>query len=156
MKGILLGLTISLLASGIASAKTISEHQNRCEKQFDKFPEMVSCLSNSIKSDSDYDSDPEAKLYAAQARSLAAKVKRKAMHDEDAALELQEKYIAMNNRYRASMERKDDSLMSVIKDRMRQAPAIQQQQNTIIVPQQQKKNCNSPGGPINYQCIYAQ
>lgn len=145
-----------ILAPGISSASTIASYKSKCEAQFDKFTEMAACLSKSIKSDDDYASDPDAQLYAAQANSLAGKVKRKEMHEEDAALELQEKYIAMNDKYSKSLERKDDSFMSVIKDRMRKAPPIQQQQNTIIAPSVQQKNCTPAGGPINYQCIYAQ
>lgn len=148
-------IAIGFFTPVFASATSIADYQSKCEKQFGKFPAMAACLSSSIKSDDDYANDLDAQLYAAQANSLAAKVNRKAMYEEDAVLELQEKYIVMNDKYRKSLERKDDSFMSVIKDGMRKAPAVQQQ-NTIVAPQQQQKNCTPAGGPINYQCIYGQ
>lgn len=120
--------------SGIASAASIAEYQNKCEQQFNKFTEMVSCLTSSLKSDSFYATDPDAKLYVAQANSLAGKVKRKSMYEEDAVLVLQQNYTDMNNRYQAaqSAEQKDNSFISIIKDRLRNGNAPRQNQTTII------------------------
>ncbi|SUW64155.1 Uncharacterised protein [Buttiauxella agrestis] len=132
MKKILIVATFYLPVA--VSAASIAEYQNKCEQQFNKFPEMVSCLTSNIKSDSFYATDPDAKLYAAQANSLAGKVKRKSMYEEDAVLELQQDYTDMNNRYQAkqSAEPKDNSFISIIKDRLHNGNAPRQNQTTII------------------------
>lgn len=133
MKNIVMAATLFSF-SGIASAASIAEYQNKCEQQFNKFTEMVSCLTSSLKSDSFYATDPDAKLYVAQANSLAGKVKRKSMYEEDAVLALQQNYTDMNNRYQAaqSAESKDNSFISIIKDRLRNGNAPRQNQTTII------------------------
>lgn len=134
-------------------ASSIAEYQASCEKVFKEFPAMTSCLSEKIKSDSSYSSDPDARLYVAQANSLAGRVKRNEMHEKDAALELQEKYNFMNDRYRKSLQPKDNSFISSVKERLRHQRSPQQQQNIIITPNV-KKDCTTDGGPINYNCIY--
>lgn len=132
MKKILIAAALFLPVT--ASATSIAEYQRNCEQQYDKFTNMVTCLTSRLKSDSFYATDPDAKLYAAQANSLAGKVKRKTMYEEDAVLALQQNYTDMNNRYQAaqSAEPKDNSFISIIKDRLRNGNAPRQNQTTII------------------------
>ncbi|MDR1842301.1 MAG: hypothetical protein LBR63_00760 [Citrobacter amalonaticus] len=94
-----------LLSSSFAfSANSVSEYQYRCERQHERFVDMVDCLSRSVKADSyTYDSK-QARLYIASANRLAAKVKRGQMYEEDAVLELAEVYRRADNDYRAMNE----------------------------------------------------
>lgn len=154
MKALL--FVIGIIVPSIASAASIADYQSVCEKQFDKFTEMASCLSKKAKSDDLAYSSQQAKIYIATANSLAGKVRRGEMHDEDAALALQEKYAALNNDYLASNSKKSPDIASAIKEKLKQAPQLNQQQQTIIITPEQKKNCYTPNGPINYSCIYGQ
>ncbi|OCJ30577.1 hypothetical protein [Serratia sp. 14-2641] len=154
MKALL--IAFGILAPSIASATSIADYQSDCEKQFDKFTEMASCLSKKVKSDDLTYSSPQAKIYVATANSLAGRVRRGEMHDEDAALALQEKYATLNNEYLSANARKSPDIASSIREKIQQGQRTQQQQQTIIIAPEQKKNCYTPNGPINYSCIYGQ
>ncbi|ALX96058.1 hypothetical protein AV650_22055 [Serratia fonticola] len=152
----LLVIAFGFLVPGVASAVSIADYQSTCEKNFDKFTEMASCLSKSVKADDLTYSSPQAKIYVATANSLAGRVRRGEMHDEDAALALQEKYATLNNEYLSANTRRPPDVASSIREKIQQGQRTQQQQQTIIIAPEQKNNCYTPNGPINYSCIYGQ
>lgn len=57
----------------------------------------------------------------------------------------------MNNRYQAaqSAEPRGNSFISIIKDRLRHAPVVQQQQTTIVTQQPQPQKKLHPSGWTN-------
>ena len=153
MKKIILPL---LMLPLVASAASISEYQKGCEKQFDKFPDMASCMTKKVRADDFVYSTSQARLYVATATNLAGKVRRGEMYDDEATLALEEKYNELNAQYVSQVkESQQNPVSSFIKNRLGQPRPGGTQQQTIIIEQQTEKECSdgSNGGPIDYFCM---
>src|SRR5687768_11325973 len=91
------GLIIFIFLQGCA---TVATHQNNCEKQYSKFPAMVSCLKRSIKSDinlqTSFNNDL-INLYLSYADVLRTKVIDGKRSEEDARLALASFYANIVN-----------------------------------------------------------
>lgn len=153
----LIWLTLLLPLSAVSAS--ISEYQRVCEKQFDKFPDMASCMTKKVRSDDFVYSTPQARLYVATATNLAGKVRRGEMYDDEATLALEEKYNELNAQYVSQVkESQQNPVSSFIKNRLGQNNSSGNQQQTIVIEKQKEKKCSngSNGGPIDYHCIYGQ
>lgn len=139
-------VTASFTAHG-----SIFSHQFQCEKDYPKFGDMVKCLNVKIMNDESLNSDPPTRTYMALAKSLAAKVDRKQIHEDEAVLALQEKYNEINAEFQARNKPEENKFKSFVKERLRNAPAVNQQPQ-VIISNNQPDNCYSPNGPINYFC----
>lgn len=143
-------LGIILAAASFSSSATVYSIQSQCERDYPKFTEMVNCLSTNIMRDNNLRDDQEARTYVATAKNLAGKVQRKQIYEDDAVLQLQEKYNRMNAAYQAGLAPpvKQDGFTSFIKKRLQDGPS----QRIIIRQDRGSENCSSPNGPINYLC----
>lgn len=115
-------------------ASTANGYQADCERQYPKFTEMVACLDKKISSNQFLSREPKPKLYLLTAKDLSSKVASGSITEDQARLQLQTRYVEIGQIG---------------------APTAIQQQNIINTPQQ-KNNCTTAGGPINYYCLYAQ
>jgi len=121
MKKIILGLILLPFASFSAS---IADMQRECEKMFDKFPDMASCVTRKVKSDDFVYSSPQARTYVATAVNLSGKVRRGEMFDDEAALALQEKYNQLNTEYVNDVKTAQDPFGTYLKKRLDNAGKI--------------------------------
>lgn len=134
----LIAVALLLALSGCSAVKdrasTVNGYQADCERQYPKFIDMVSCLDKKISSNYFLSREPKPKLYLLTAKDLASRVTSGVITEDQARLQLQTRYVEIGQIG---------------------APTAVQQQN-IIVPPTQGKNCTTPGGPINYYCQYSQ
>lgn len=115
-----------LMLPFVASAASISEYQKSCEKQFDKFPGMASCMTKKVRSDDFVYSTSQARLYVATATNLAGKVRRGEMYDDEATLALEEKYNELNAQYVSQVkESQQNPVSTFIKKRLDHAGTVQ-------------------------------
>ncbi|RSB60331.1 hypothetical protein EGT71_19595 [Atlantibacter subterranea] len=121
MKKLWLGLILIPFASFSAS---IADMQRECEKLFDKFPDMASCVTKKVKADDFIYSSPQARTYVATATNLSAKVRRGEMYDDEAALALQEKYNQLNSEYVNQVQSAQDPVGTYLKKRLDNAGKI--------------------------------
>ncbi|MDA3131682.1 hypothetical protein [Atlantibacter subterraneus] len=121
MKKLWLGLILIPFASFSAS---IADMQRECEKLFDKFPDMASCVTKKVKADDFIYSSPQARTYVATATNLSAKVRRGEMYDDEAALALQEKYNQLNSEYVNQVQSSQDPVGTYLKKRLDNAGKI--------------------------------
>lgn len=109
-----------------AVSASISEYQRSCEKQFDKFPDMASCMTKKVRADDFVYSTSQARLYVASATNLAGKVRRGEMHDDEATLALEEKYNELNAQYVSQVkESQQNPVSTFIKKKLDQAGTVQ-------------------------------
>lgn len=121
MKKMLLCLILMPLTTFAAS---IADMQRECEKLYDKFPDMASCVTKKVKSDDFVYSSPQARTYVATAVNLSAKVRRGEMYDDEAALALQEKYNQLNSEYVNDVQTAQDPVGTYLKKRLDNAGKI--------------------------------
>lgn len=121
MKKLLLCLAFMPLTTLAAS---IADMQRECEKLYDKFPDMASCVTKKVKADDFVYSSPQARTYVATAVNLSAKVRRGEMYDDEAALALQEKYNQLNSEYVNDVQTAQDPVGTYLKKRMDNAGKI--------------------------------
>lgn len=121
MKKMCLGLVLLPFA---ASSASIADMQRECEKMFDKFPEMASCVTKKVKADDFVYSSPQARTYVATAINLSGKVRRGEMFDDEAALALQEKYNQLNSEYVNEVKSTQDPVGTYLKKRLDNAGKI--------------------------------
>lgn len=134
----LIAVAMLLSLSGCSAVKerasTANGYQVECERQYPKFTEMVACLDKKISSNQFLSREPKPKLYLLTAKDLSSKVASGSITEDQARLQLQTRYVEIGQIG---------------------APTAVQQQSIINAPQQ-KNNCATAGGPINYYCLYAQ
>lgn len=124
---------ITVLIAGCAPIKqraaSVNGYQSECEKITKTFTEMVSCLDTKMSSNEYLSSQPAPKLYLLTAKDLSQRVSSGEIADSKARLELQRQYVEIGKSIR---------------------PRTNNTQNVII--NNQPRDCNSPGAPINYMC----
>lgn len=103
---------------------SIADMQRECEKLFEKFPDMASCVTKKVKADDFIYSSPQARAYVATATNLSAKVRRGEMYDDEAALALQEKYNQLNSEYVNQVQSAQDPVGTYLKKRLDNAGKI--------------------------------
>lgn len=105
---------------------SIADMQRECEKLFEKFPDMASCVTKKVKADDFIYSSPQARTYVATATNLSAKVRRGEIYDDEAALALEEKYNELNAQYVSQVkESQQNPVSTFIKKKLDQGGTVQ-------------------------------
>lgn len=89
-------LIFVLLVTGyVSGCASVGSYQADCEKQYSAFPDVVSCLKNSLAKDwrPGTTKDARIRLYLLKADQLSQKVQKGELSDLDARVALQELYV---------------------------------------------------------------
>lgn len=120
-----------IFATTNSYAYSIFYHQTQCERITEHFGEFVRCMDGKIKTDPDLCESSGARSYMATAKNLSARVDRKQLYEDEAALALQNKYDELNAKFQADNKPPENKFKKFVQESLGRPRQVNQQQVII-------------------------